>query len=98
MVKRVARDPAAGVLLALSAVFMLTGGVLVLVSRAGWGLLAVGVLLSGAAAVKVLSARPGKSTCRCAFAGLRAPGLPVQQAGAYATRRVRLVATGRGQR
>jgi len=28
--------------------------VLVLVSRAGWGLLAVGVLLSGAAAVKVL--------------------------------------------
>ncbi len=54
MVKRVARDPAAGVLLALSAVFMLTGGVLVLVSRTGWGLLAVGVLLSGAAAVKVL--------------------------------------------
>ena len=54
MVKRVARDPAAGVLLALSAVFMLTGGVLVLVSRTGWRLLAVGVLLSGAAAVKVL--------------------------------------------
>jgi len=55
MVKRVARDPAAGVLLALSAVFMLTGAVLVvLVSRAGWGLLAVGVLLSGAAVVKVL--------------------------------------------
>jgi len=45
MVARVARDPAAGVLLALSAVFMLTGVVLVvLVSRAGWGLLAVGVL------------------------------------------------------
>jgi len=43
------------VLLALSAVFMLTGAVLVvLVSRAGWGLLAVGVLLSGAAAAKVL--------------------------------------------
>ncbi len=55
MVKRVARDPAAGVLLALSAVFMLTGAVLVvLVSRAGWGLLAVGVLLSGAAVAKVL--------------------------------------------
>jgi len=55
MVERVARDPAAGVLLALSAVFMLTGVVLVvLVSRAGWGLLAVGVLLSGAAVVKVL--------------------------------------------
>jgi len=43
------------VLLALSAVFMLTGAALVvLVSRAGWGLLAVGVLLSGAAVVKVL--------------------------------------------
>ncbi len=57
MVKRVARDPAAGVLLALSAVFMLTGAVLVvlvLVSRTGWGLLAVGVLLSSAAVVKVL--------------------------------------------
>jgi len=55
MVKPVARDPAAGVLLALSAVFMLTGAALVvLVSRAGWGLLAVGVLLSGAAVVKVL--------------------------------------------
>jgi len=56
MVKRVsARDPAAGMLLALSAACMLTGDVLVvLVSRAGWGLLAVGVLLSGAAAVKVL--------------------------------------------
>ncbi len=64
MVKRVARDPAAGVLLALSAMFMLTGAVLVvLVSRAGWGLLAVGVLLSGAAVVKVLLRRPGKSTC-----------------------------------
>jgi len=48
MVERVARDPAAGVLLALSAVLV------VLVSRAGWGLLAVGVLLSGAAVVKVL--------------------------------------------
>ncbi len=55
MVKPVARDPAAGVLLGLSAVFMLTGAALVvLVSRAGWGLLAVGVLLSGAAVVKVL--------------------------------------------
>ncbi len=55
MVKPVARDPAAGVLLALSAVFMLTGAALVvLVSRAGWGLLAVGVLLSAAAVVKVL--------------------------------------------
>jgi len=36
-------------------VFMLTGAALVvLVSRAGWGLLAVGVLLSAAAVVKVL--------------------------------------------
>ena len=64
MVKLVARDPAAGVLLALSAVFMLTGAALVvLVSRAGWGLLAVGVLLSGAAVVKVLLGAAGKSTC-----------------------------------
>ncbi len=55
MVKLVARDPTAGVLLALSAVFMLTGAALVvLVSRAGWGLLAVGALLSAAAVVKAL--------------------------------------------
>ena len=46
--------PALGNCLTFHTVFMLTGGVLVLVSRTGWGLLAVGVLLSGAAAVKVL--------------------------------------------
>jgi hypothetical protein len=39
----------------VSAAYKLTGAnLVVLVSRAGWGLLAVGVLLSGTAAVEVL--------------------------------------------